>query len=173
MDLFKKIIIPYLLSTYMTRLVSKRREIYMIKGTACRYALVTFLIALLIGGFVISPVSAAYSIGKYKNSGFNWQMTLTGNDLAKAKTPAGAAYYSNKAANWVVDTYFGPLNLASGAEKIGLPKVATLSKTGIKAGIAAKIYSLITANAKKTNKKLEIWTVAPPFPAKWKVGIHN
>ena len=144
-----------------------------------RVTLTIFLVALLLGGCVISPVSAAYSIGKYKSDGFNWQMTLTGSDLTKAKTLTGAAYYSNKAADWVISNYFGKLKSASDVEKafrqIGLPvpPAAQLTVTGIKIGVAAKIFTIITGNAYKATKQFDIWTVAPPYPANWKVGIHN
>ena len=137
------------------------------------------LVLLLMAGIFVGSAGASYNIYKLESNAVNFAMDLSGSDLQSAKSSVGAMSYSTRSADWVVNTYFGPLNTAvqieSLAKQMGIPipPVGELTQAGIKAGLTAKFFSLIYSNASKCKKQLTIWTVSPPFPVTWKVGIQS
>ena len=137
------------------------------------------VVLLLMAGIFINSAGASYNIYKLKSNAVNFEMDLSGSDLQSAKSTGGAMNYATRSASWVVDTYFPALNTVAqvedAANKIGipLPPAGQITKAGIKAGVALKFFSLISGNAPKCKKQLNIWTVSPPFPVAWKVGIQS
>lgn len=146
------------------------------------FSLIFSLIASVLSPF---PAFANFEIKKTSPTGFNFKVVIGGSDLQKAWTVTGALDYANKAAEWVVNTYFPGVGKAKEIEGISkkfeditnklkiplpspLPPAAAVTDALLKAGLAGK-FALIfrEAGARKCKDLLIINVSGPPFPATW------